>query len=78
MEAIVAAFNLEKAPVGAFSVIANLRMDLFQALEDSAESAEVGGAVRRHNGINHPDEYSQVFGEWGLGISGGSKEGGGK
>ena len=24
-------------------------------------------AGRRYNGINHPDEYSQVFGEWGLG-----------
>ena len=44
----------------------------------SEDSAEVGGAVRTHNGINHPDEYSQVFGEWGLGSSGGSKEGGGK
>ena len=28
--------------------------------EDSEDSAEVGG--RRYNGINHPDEYSQVFG----------------
>ena len=29
---VVAAFNQEKAPVGAFSVITNLRMELFQAL----------------------------------------------
>ena len=32
MKAVVAAFNQEKALVGAFSVIANLRMDLFEAL----------------------------------------------
>ena len=30
---VVAAFNQEKALVGAFSVIMNLRMDLFEALE---------------------------------------------
>ena len=29
---VVAAFNQEKALVGAFSVITNLRMELFQAL----------------------------------------------
>ena len=33
MKAVVAAFNQEKALVGAFSVITNLRMELFQALE---------------------------------------------
>ena len=32
MKAVVAAFNQEKALVGAFSVIRNLRMELFQAL----------------------------------------------
>ena len=31
--AVVAAFNQEKALVGAFSVITNLRMDLFEALD---------------------------------------------
>ena len=35
MEAVVAAFNQEKALVGAFSVITNLRMELFQALLDT-------------------------------------------
>ena len=35
MKAVVAAFNQEKALVGAFSVIANLRMELFQALVPS-------------------------------------------
>ena len=34
MKAVVAAFNQEKALVGAFSVITKLRMELFQALED--------------------------------------------
>ena len=32
MKAVVAAFNQEKALVGAFSVITNLRMDLLEAL----------------------------------------------
>ena len=32
MKAVVAAFNQEKALVGAFSVITNLRMDVFEAL----------------------------------------------
>ena len=32
MKAVEAAFNQEKALVGAFSVIANLRMELFEAL----------------------------------------------
>ena len=32
MKALVGAFNQEKALVGAFSVITNLRMELFQAL----------------------------------------------
>ena len=41
MKAVVAAFNQEKALVGAFSVITNLRMELFQALVTT-------GAVRAH------------------------------
>ena len=32
MKAVVAAFNQEKALVGAFSVITSLRMELFEAL----------------------------------------------
>ena len=35
MKALVGAFNQEKALVGAFSVIMNLRMELFQALVDT-------------------------------------------
>ena len=41
MKAVVAAFNQEKALVGAFSVITNLRMELFEALP-----GDVLGAVR--------------------------------
>ena len=44
MKAVVAAFNQEKALVGAFSVITNLRMELFQALledDDFLEYSEV-------------------------------------
>ena len=37
MKAVVAAFNQEKALVGAFSVIKNLRMELFQALLSSVQ-----------------------------------------
>ena len=35
MKAVVAAFNQEKALVGAFSVITNLRMELSEALADT-------------------------------------------
>ena len=35
MKAVVATFNQEKVLVGAFSLITNLRMELFQALVDT-------------------------------------------
>ena len=44
MKAVVAAFNQEKALVGAFSVITNLRVELFQALVMS-ESVMLGRTV---------------------------------
>ena len=40
MKAVAAAFNQEKALVGAFSVITNLRMDLFEALLDTGLELE--------------------------------------
>ena len=45
MKALVAAFNQEKALVGAFSVITNLRMELFKALASSeaVQHQEAGG-----------------------------------
>ena len=42
MKAVVAAFNQEKALVGAFSVITNLRMELFEAL---TLNISVGGVL---------------------------------
>ena len=42
MKAVVAAFNQEKALVGAFSVITNLRMELFQALQVTAAGGWAG------------------------------------
>ena len=41
MKAVVAAFNQEKALVGAFSVITNLRMELFEALVTTDEAGVV-------------------------------------
>ena len=35
VKVVVAAFNQEKALVGAFSVITNLRMELFEALHEA-------------------------------------------
>ena len=40
MKAVVAAFNQEKALVGAFSVITNLRMELFGALGDTVHQEQ--------------------------------------
>ena len=40
MKAVVAALNQEKALVGAFSVITNLRLDLFEALVHSVVSGQ--------------------------------------
>ena len=39
MKAVVAAFNQEKALVGAFSVITNLRMKIFEALVGPGSAA---------------------------------------
>ena len=47
MKAVVAAFNQEKALVGAFSVITNLRMELFDALvEKSGYNTHILGVTR--------------------------------
>ena len=45
MKAVVAAFIQEKALVGAFSVITNLRMDLFQALVITASEIMLSVSV---------------------------------
>ena len=55
---VVAAFNQEKALVGAFSVITNLRMELFEALL-TTHTAQVTGEEGRLT----------VTANWGLGES---------
>ena len=45
MKVVVAAFNQEKALVGSFSVLTNLRMELFQALH---VTRDVRGTISRH------------------------------
>ena len=42
MKAVVAAFNQEKALVGAFSVITNLRMQLFESLVSKPDQSQRG------------------------------------
>ena len=53
MKAVVAAFNQEKALVGAFSVITNLWMELFEALDqwdwDSDLAAHSTAADTEHS-----------------------------
>ena len=46
VKAVVAAFNQEKALVGAFSVITNLRMELFQALVFTRAQLVTGQVAR--------------------------------
>ena len=48
MKAVVAAFNQEKALVGAFSVITNLQMELFEAL---SQTQHRGGTNTRHQNM---------------------------
>ena len=48
MKVVVAAFNQEKALVGAFSVITNLRMELFEALVSRYRAAvDISAGQRR-------------------------------
>ena len=49
MKAVVAAFNQEKALVGAFSVITNLRIELFEVL------------LAGHNSCLLPENTHQIF-----------------
>ena len=47
MKAVVAAFNQEKALVGAFPVITNLRMELFEALVPVCPSEQIASFPER-------------------------------
>ena len=58
VKAVVAAFNQEKALVGAFSVITNLRMELFQTLVSSSSqhvAAHIRGQPRYYRDIRYGD-----------------------
>ena len=59
MKAVVAAFNQEKALVGAFSVVTNLRMELFQALlyTDTTIHHAAGHNTNNH----HPATPAQIL-----------------
>merc|ERR1712067_150944 len=61
VKAVVAAFNQEKALVGAFSVITNLRMELFEALGASAAPAQARAAPKRSSRQAENDSASQLI-----------------
>ena len=50
MKALVGAFNQEKALVGAFSVLTNLRMELFQGLVETADCDQIRHEVDHGRG----------------------------
>ena len=66
MKAVVAAFNQEKALVGAFSVITNLRMQLFEALVRTEFLQQMKAALERVRG--------QLGGEYSAFIAGVDRE----
>ena len=55
MKAVVAAFNQEKALVGAFSVITNLRMQLFEALVDTRLERQLHSAAGGYLQLLQPE-----------------------
>ena len=63
MKAVVAAFNQEKALVGAFSVIMNLRMELFEALLATITGlrAEIITSLAMAWNTAHQDNMIQLF-----------------
>ena len=70
VKAVLAAFNKEKALVGAFSVITNLRMELFEALADTRCMQCIAVCTRKrnvadngHKSVNAPLAFL-IFGNW--------------
>ena len=63
MKAVVAAFNQEKALVGAFSVITNLRMELFEALVDIYTAGDLGPApsAEHVSCVDNVADFSSAF-----------------
>ena len=62
MKAVVAAFNQEKALVGAFSVITNLRMKLFEALVITLLAGNLGSSGSRDEAVWRKTE--EIFEEF--------------
>ena len=60
MKAATTAFNQEKALVGAFSVITNLRMELFQALEWT-NSSDISSLLPRNKKDDEGDDPSSPY-----------------
>ena len=60
MKAVVAAFNQEKALVGDFSVITNLRMELFEALVVTV--AAVFGANHENKLFGFGEKTPEIIG----------------
>ena len=54
MKALIGAFNQEKALVGTFSVITNLRMDLFEALVSTQHSGHDRDSNVEQSGFVEP------------------------
>ena len=65
MKAVVAAFNQEKALLGAFSVITNLRMELFEAPAaiDGDQQLELGPAAAAGDGAGEQLQLYHPAGE---------------
>ena len=62
MKAVVAAFNQEKALIGAFSVITNLRMKLFEALVITLLAGNLGSSGSRDEAVWRKTE--EIFEEF--------------
>ena len=63
MKAVVAAFNQEKALVGAFSVITNLRMQLFETLLEAQPSLDPEPEAEQREGEEEEDESFPLLNE---------------
>ena len=69
MKAVVAAFNQEKALVGAFSVITNLRMELFEPVVNTRELLS-NAAKEECCQLLMSDTISEVSGNFHIGFNG--------
>ena len=63
MKAVVAAFNQEKALVGAFSLITNLwiRMELFEALAATHSDADLLNTLNTSHSPQQLHKYYQIL-----------------